>query len=115
MEWEEFLKELLESSFFQECIEKTSVGQQNVYERRIVLLCGSKLLQQYYGEYCFSDKQKNVLASAIEYLTDAFEGKGGQINMKEVPVLIYLAELAQEEGIIPETFAQWWYTWKRKM
>lgn len=106
-EREVFFGELLETAFFQECMEQLS-GQQNRQEGRCALEYGGMLLQYYYDEYYFSDKQKNILASAVEYLSDAFSGKGVKLNRKDVPVLIYLAELAQEKGVLPDMFLKWW-------
>ena len=107
LEWEIFLEELLEYSFFRECMKQSS-GQANQQEGRCALEYGGRLLQYYYGEYCFSDKQKNILASAVEYLSDAFCGNEVTVNGKDVPVLIYLAERAQENGILPDRFMKWW-------
>ena len=131
-EVEQFLKELLELDLFLQSV-KFSEGKRTEQEGKWALLCGEMLLQQYYGEYCvqdfteqsvssfldglerrFTDKQKNILASAVEYLSEAFYEKGVQIEVEEIPVLIGLAEYAQNRGIFPEVFMEWWCTAAKK-
>lgn len=124
-ELEVFLDGLLEFVFFKECVASEEKNRRQ--EGRWMLLKGELLLQQYYGEdesagfteevpeyfleklnRCFTDKQKNILISAIEYLSDAFGKTGAKVKKEEVPFLIYQAELAQEQGIFPDDFAEVW-------
>ena len=56
----------------------------------------------------YSDQQRNILESAIQYLADAFPEKNQQIRKISVPILIYLADVAMDTGIKPMYFRQWW-------
>ena len=55
-----------------------------------------------------TDKEKNTLVSAIEYLTEAFSFGTIKIRKEQLPLLICLAEVAQNEEILPEVFKEWW-------
>lgn len=57
---------------------------------------------------CYSDRQSNILKSAIQYLTDAFPEKNKQIRKISIPILIYLADVAMDTEIKPMYFRQWW-------
>ena len=57
----------------------------------------------------YSDKQIVTLRSAIEYLTDAFPEKNKQLKKINIPMLIYLADVAMDAGIVkPMYLRQWW-------
>lgn len=56
----------------------------------------------------YSNKQKNILESAIQYLTDAFPKKNDYICMISIPMLVYLADVAEDAEIKPEFFGNWW-------
>ena len=56
----------------------------------------------------YSDKQCNLLKSAIQYLTDAFPEKNKQIRKISIPMLVYLADVAEDAEIKPRFFRQWW-------
>ena len=56
----------------------------------------------------YSDKQSNILKSAIQYLTDAFPEKQKQIRKISIPMLIYLADVAEDAEIKPRFFRDWW-------
>lgn len=56
----------------------------------------------------YSDKQKNILESAIQYLTDAFPEKNKNIRKISIPMLIYLADIAQDVELKPRFFREWW-------
>ena len=56
----------------------------------------------------YSDRQSNILKSAIQYLTDAFPEKNKQIRKISIPILIYLADIAEDAEIKPMFFRQWW-------
>lgn len=60
----------------------------------------------------FSDKQENLLCSAIQYLTDAFPEKKMPVKKKDIPLLIYLADEAEDAGISPGQFWEWLVTLK---
>lgn len=55
----------------------------------------------------YSDKQSNILKSAIQYLTDAFPEKQKQIRKISIPMLIYLADVAEDAEVKPMYFRQW--------
>lgn len=56
----------------------------------------------------YSDKQCNLLKSAIQYLADAFPEKNEQLGEISIPLLVYLADVAEDVEIKPELFRQWW-------
>lgn len=56
----------------------------------------------------YSDKQKNTLKSAIQYLENAFPEKNKNIRKISVPMLIYLADVAEYDEIKPRFFRDWW-------
>ena len=55
----------------------------------------------------YSDKQIVTLRSAIEYLTDAFPEKNKQLRKINIPILMYLADVAMDAEIKPMLFRQW--------
>ncbi|MBO5302956.1 MAG: hypothetical protein J6A92_02790 [Lachnospiraceae bacterium] len=56
----------------------------------------------------YSYQQANILKSAICYLSDAFWEKRSYIQKNAIPVLIYLADMAEDAGVQPEAFRLWW-------
>ena len=56
----------------------------------------------------YSDRQANMIESAVEYLSDAFPVKNKQIRKISVPTLLYLADVAQDAEIKPRYFRDWW-------
>ncbi len=56
----------------------------------------------------YSDRQSNILKSAIQYLTDAFPEKNKQLRKISIPMLIYLADVAEDAEIKPRFFRDWW-------
>ena len=56
----------------------------------------------------YSDRQVNMIESAVEYLSDAFPVKNKQIRKISVPILLYLADVAQDAEIKPKYFREWW-------
>lgn len=56
----------------------------------------------------YSNKQKIILESAIQYLTDAFPEKNKNIRKISIPMLIYLADVAENAEIKPRFFRDWW-------
>lgn len=57
---------------------------------------------------CYSDKQEDTIRSAVEYLTDAFPEKNKQLKKINIPMLIYLADVAMDAGVKPMYLRQWW-------
>ena len=55
----------------------------------------------------YSDRQSNLLKSAIQYLTDAFPEKNKQLRKINIPILMYLADVAMDAEIKPMFFRQW--------
>lgn len=49
-----------------------------------------------------------MIESAVEYLSDAFPVKNKQIRKISVPILLYLADVAQDAEIKPKFFREWW-------
>lgn len=56
----------------------------------------------------YSDRQANMIESAVEYLSDAFPVKNRQIRKISVPTLLYLADVAEDAEIKPRYFREWW-------
>lgn len=56
----------------------------------------------------YTDRQKNTLKSAIEYLENAFSEKSKDICMIYIPMLVYLADVAEYAEINPRLFRDWW-------
>lgn len=56
----------------------------------------------------YSDRQENMIKSAVEYLSDAFPVKNKQIRKISVPILIYMADVAEDAEIKPRYFREWW-------
>ena len=57
---------------------------------------------------CYSDKQSNLLRSTVQYLTDAFPVKDKNLKKINIPILLYLADVAEDAEIKPMFFRQWW-------
>lgn len=55
----------------------------------------------------YTDKQSNILKSAIQYLTDAFPEKNKQLRKISIPTLVYMADIAEDKEIKPMYFRQW--------
>lgn len=55
----------------------------------------------------YSDKQSNIIKSAIPFLTDAFPEKNKQLRKISIPMLIYLSDVAMDNEIKPMYFRQW--------
>lgn len=56
----------------------------------------------------YTDKQKNTLKSAIQYLENAFPEKNKNIRKISIPMLIYLADVAEYDEIKPRFYRDWW-------
>ena len=56
----------------------------------------------------YDDKQKNTLKSAIQYLENAFPEKNKNIRKISIPMLIYLADVAEYDEIKPRFYREWW-------
>lgn len=56
----------------------------------------------------YSDKQRNVLKSAIQYLTDAFPEKDQNLKKANIPIVVYISDAAMDAGIRPMSFRRWW-------
>lgn len=56
----------------------------------------------------YTDKQKNTLKSAIQYLENAFPEKNKNIRKISIPMLVYLADVAEYDEIKPRFFRDWW-------
>lgn len=55
----------------------------------------------------YTDKQSNILKSAVQYLTDAFPEKNKQLRKISIPTLVYMADIAEDKEIKPMYFRQW--------
>ena len=57
---------------------------------------------------CYTDKQSNLLRSTVQYLTDAFPVKDKNLKKINIPILLYLADVAEDTEVKPMYFRQWW-------
>lgn len=125
-ETEKMIGEILTSKFFMVSCD-FSKKQRMSYEDRKVLLQSMMLLdantvqdfeppdfsEKFILKYLeniresYSDKQSNILKSAIQYLTDAFPGKNKQLEKNFIPFLVYVADIAEDREIKPTSFRRW--------
>lgn len=56
----------------------------------------------------YTAKQSNLLNSVVQYLTEAFPEKNKQLKKISIPMLLYLADVAEDAEIRPLYFRQWW-------
>jgi len=104
-----FLEEVLKSKFF-----SNRNIEQNSEEERKILIMGMMLLDDS-DEKHDCNMRKNTLRSAIEYLEHAFPEGGENIPTEDIPILIYLADMAEYKEIEPERFREWWCArWNKK-
>lgn len=121
------LNELLTSHFFAESASFTKAQLKTSDDQRCLLQAMMLLDRNYVAgfefrdisetslmEYaesikgCYTDKQSNLLRSAVQYLTEAFPVKDKQLKKINIPMLIYLADVAEDAEIRPMLFRQWW-------
>lgn len=57
---------------------------------------------------CYSNKQSNMLRSTVQYLTDAFPANNKHLKKINIPILLYVADVAEDNEIKPMYFRQWW-------
>ncbi len=57
---------------------------------------------------CYSAMQSDTLKSTVEYLTDAFPQQNKQLKKINIPIVMYLADVAMDTGVKPMYFRQWW-------
>lgn len=120
------INELLGSRFFSESCCYTK-GQLKASDDQRCLLQGMMLLDRNYVpgfelkdfsetsimEYAegikgnYTAKQSNLLHSVVQYLTEAFPEKNKQLKKINIPMLLYLADVAEDAEIKPMYFRQW--------
>ena len=122
-----FLNELLTYRFFTESASFTKAQLKALDDRRCLLQAMMLFDRNYVSgfefkdfsetslmEYaesikgCYSDKQCNILRSAVQYLTDAFPENNRHLNKINIPILLYIADVAEDTEIKPIHFRQWW-------
>lgn len=121
------LNELLTSKFFTESASFTKAQLKTSDDQRCLLQAMMLLDRNYVAgfefkdisetslmEYaesikgCYTDKQSNLLRSAVQYLTDAFPVRDKNLKKINIPMLLYLADVAEDAEIKPMLFRQWW-------
>lgn len=121
------LNELLTSRFFTESASFTKAQLKTSDDQRCLLQAMMLLDRNYVSgfefkdisetslmEYaesikgCYTDKQSNLLRSAVQYLTDAFPVRDKNLKKINIPMLLYLADVAEDAEIRPMLFRQWW-------
>ena len=55
----------------------------------------------------YSEKQVNMLASVVQYLTDAFPEKDKQLKKINIPIIGFIADYAIDKEIKPRYFRNW--------
>lgn len=121
------LNELLTSKFFTESASFTKSQLKTSDDQRCLLQAMMLLDRNYVSgfqfkdfsetslmEYaesikgCYTDKQSNLLRSTVQYLTEAFPVKDKQLKKINIPMLLYLADVAEDTEVKPLYFRQWW-------
>ena len=127
VEFAEFINELLTSKFFTTSCNFSKAqlkasDDQKVLIQSMMLLDTNNVLDFELKDFSensileysesirekYSDKQCNILKSAIQYLTDAFPEKNKQLRKISIPMLVYLADAAMDKEIKPMYFRQWY-------
>ena len=121
------LNELLSSHFFAESASFTKSQLKTSDDQRCLLQAMMLLDRNYVSgfemkdfsetslmEYaesikgCYTDRQSNLLRSTVQYLTDAFPVRDKNLKKINIPMLLYLADVAEDAEIRPILFRQWW-------
>lgn len=121
------LNDLLTSKFFTESASFTKAQLKTSDDQRCLLQAMMLLDRNYVSgfefenfsetslmEYaesikgCYSDKQSNLLRSAVQYLTETFPVRDKNLKKINIPMLLYLADVAEDAEIRPMLFRQWW-------
>jgi len=120
-----FINELLESRFFASSCNFSKAQRKNSDDEKCIMLSSMLLDSNYEGyeitdfseksimEYAvsikgkYTDKQKNILQSAIQYLSDAFPESNKSIRKILIPQLVYMADYALDKNIRSLYFRQW--------
>lgn len=63
---------------------------------------------------CYTDKQGNLLRSAVQYLTESFPVMDKQLKKINIPILLYMADVAEDKAVKPMYFRQWWDYFKNE-
>lgn len=106
-----FSKGQLKASDDQRCLLQTMMLLDRNYVPGFVLRDFSENSIMEYAERIkgnYTDKQSNLLHSVVQYLTDAFPEKNKQLKKINIPMLLYLADIAEDAEIRPLYFRQWW-------
>ncbi len=112
LENERFFTELLAMDFFTKggCMEvwQELKWRRGLKQGAIVLgaLLDADILEG--NMEALTDKQKNFLLSALEYLSEAFGSVQKNFLPEQMPLLLCLAEEAQNEEMDPHEFCKWW-------
>ena len=131
VELAELLNELLASKFFTESCNFSKAQIKGSDNQRCLLQSMMLLDTNYVPDYelkdfsensileyaesikgNYSDMQTNVIRSAVQFLGDAFPEKNKEIRKITVPMLMYIADVAQDKSIKPMYFRQWfeWFS-----
>lgn len=105
-----FTKAQLKASDDQRCLLQAMMLLDRNYVPGFVLKDFSETSLMEYAESIkgnYTDKQKNILYSAVQYLADAFPKMNKQLKKISIPMLLYMADVAQDAEIRPLLFRQW--------
>lgn len=106
-----FSKGQLKASDDQRCLLQAMMLLDRNYVPGFVLKDFSETSIMEYAENIkgnYTAKQSNLLHSVVQYLTEAFPEKNKQLKKINIPMLLYLADVAEDAEIRPLYFRQWW-------
>lgn len=106
-----FTKGQLKARDDQRCILQTMMLMDRNYVSGFELKDFSEASIMEYAESVkgnYTHKQSNLLHSVVQYLTDAFPEKNKLLKKINIPMLLYLADIAEDAEISPLCFRQWW-------
>ena len=106
-----FSKGQLKASDDQRCLLQAMMLLDRNYVHGFVLKDFSETSLMEYAESIkgnYTAKQSNLLNSVVQYLTEAFPEKNKQLKKISIPMLLYLADVAEDAEIRPLYFRQWW-------
>ena len=106
-----FSKGQLKASDDQRCLLQAMMLLDRNYISGFVLKDFSETSIMEYAESIkgnYTAKQSNLLNSVVQYLTEAFPEKNKQLKKISIPMLLYLADVAEDAEIRPLYFRQWW-------
>ncbi|SEW31828.1 DUF262 domain-containing protein [[Clostridium] fimetarium] len=120
-----FMNGLLKSKFINESV-NFSASQRKSNDDQKAIIQAMMLLSKEYAEFKlvdfsetsimnfsesvknnYSNKQQNILLSAIEYLGDAFPDRNKSLRKISIPIILFIADFAMDHDIKPMYTRKW--------